>query len=461
MNKRKKVSILYFLEQSVKGLWRNGVMTFASVAVLMSCLVVLGTFVLLLYNVNYNINNIGMLNYILVFVDTSLDPSVSNTESSTVAVTGDQAQTQTETQAQGDSSQGQAQGASSGSSSSAEIVAGSASDNADGTDSSSTSPGLITVRGLWDGMSDSEIAELAAEYTSGDTDALLSEVEADIPELRNFFDLSKARVEVDRIRSVLAAVKLRTGSLDGDTIGRYSTAEDSLSVEYRRITALADIEMQIQQLENVESVSFTSKAKALAEMNEKYSEYTDLFERLEDGDNPLTDQFTITYKENDDILELRYNLEHMTGLIYRVDCREDIAGTIENVRSGVVFIFVWFLVILLVVSMFVIINTIKLAVFSRRQEIAVMRYVGATNSFITMPFVFEGILIGLFSSIVAYIVEYYAYLYIHNAVIKNFGFISVIDFSTVKGLVLIGFIGIGVICGILGSVISLRKYLKA
>ena len=225
MNKRKKVSILYFLEQSVKGLWRNGVMTFASVAVLMSCLVVLGTFVLLLYNVNYNINNIGMLNYILVFVDTSLDPSVSNTESSTVAVTGDQAQTQVETQsqdgtqAQGDSSQGQAQGASSGSSSSAEIVAGSASDNSDGTDSSGTAPGLITVRGLWDGMSDSEIAELAAEYTSGDTDALLSEVEADIPELRNFFDLSKARVEVDRIRSVLAAVKLRTGSLDGYTIG--------------------------------------------------------------------------------------------------------------------------------------------------------------------------------------------------------------------------------------------------
>lgn len=88
VNKRKKVSIFYFLEQSVKGLWRNGVMTFASVAVLMSCLVVLGTFVLLLYNVNYNINNIGMLNYILVFVDTSLDPSVSNAELSTVAVTG-------------------------------------------------------------------------------------------------------------------------------------------------------------------------------------------------------------------------------------------------------------------------------------------------------------------------------------------------------------------------------------
>lgn len=180
-------------------------------------------------------------------------------------------------------------------------------------------PDLSQSGGLWDGLSDSDIADIAGEYSSGDTAVLLSEVEADIPELRNFFDLSKARVEVDRIRSVLAAVKLRTGSLDGDTIGRYSTVEDSLSTEYRRITALADIEMQIQQLENVESVSFTSKAKALSEMNEKYSEYTDLFDRLKEGDNPLTDQFTITYKENDDISELRYSLEHMTG--HDLSCR--------------------------------------------------------------------------------------------------------------------------------------------
>ena len=77
MNKRKKVSILYFLEQSITSLWRNGVMTFASIAVLLSCLLVLGSFVLLLVNVNYNVQNIGMLNYILVFVDTDRDPSLS------------------------------------------------------------------------------------------------------------------------------------------------------------------------------------------------------------------------------------------------------------------------------------------------------------------------------------------------------------------------------------------------
>ena len=196
-------------------------------------------------------------------------------------------------------------------------------------------------------------------------------------------------------------------------------------------------------------------------MNEKYSEYTDLFDRLKSGDNPLTDQFTITYKDNTGVNELKGNLEHMTGMIYKINCQVEIANTIENVRSGIVFVFVWFLVILIIVSMFVIINTIKLAVFSRRQEIMVMRYVGATNAFITTPFVFEGVIIGLVASIAAYIVQYYTYMYIHNTVLTKFSFISVVDFSSFGGLLLVGFLGLGILTGIVGSVISLHKYLKA
>ena len=111
--------------------------------------------------------------------------------------------------------------------------------------------------------------------------------------------------------------------------------------------------------------------------------------------------------------------------------------------------------------MFVIINTIKLAVFSRRQEIMVMRYVGATKAFITTPFVFEGVIIGMVASIASYIVEYYTYMYIHNAILTKFSFISVVDFSSFGGLLLAGFIGLGVLTGIIGSVISLHKYLKA
>lgn len=420
MNKRRKVSILYFLEQSIKGLWRNGVMTFASIAVLMSCLVVLGSFVLLLYNVNYNINNIGMLNYILVFVDTDKN-------SETPAETG------------------QADGG-------AGVVEDSTGDSSQQSES---------LRGLWDGLDDAAIVSMAGSRIDDDLTSVMNEVEAGISELRNFTDLSKARVEVDALRNVFAVAKARSGEFSGDDVARYATAEENLNSEYKRITALADIEMEIQKLDNVAELTFTSKAQALKEMNEEYSEYSDLFERMPEGDNPLADQFTITYEENNDVSTLRYNLEHMSDLITRVECREDLANTIENVRSGVIFVFVWFLIVLIAVSMFVIINTIKLAVFARRQEIAVMRYVGATKAFITTPFVFEGVLIGLISSIIAYVIQYYAYMFIHEEIIADFSFISVIDFGEVGGLVAVGFVAIGIVAGIIGSVISLHKYLKA
>lgn len=441
MNKRKKVSILYFLEQSIKSLWRNGVMTFASIAVLLSCLVVLGSFVLLLVNVNYNVQNIGMLNYILVFVDTDRDPSLS-TEEVDDAFTIDQTTPET-------------------TGSSSVIDKGSADETVDGSSAGQSESSLVRVRGLWDDMSDSDIASLGAKYDGEEITSLQNGVLSSTEELVNFTDLSKARTEVEDLRERFASVKTRKAELGGDALGVYNDTETALTNIYKRITSLNDIELAIRQLDNVDTVTFTSKAQALTEMNEKYSEYTDLFDRLKSGDNPLTDQFTITYKDNTGVNELKANLEHMTGMIYKINCQVEIANTIENVRSGIVFVFVWFLVILIIVSMFVIINTIKLAVFSRRQEIMVMRYVGATNAFITTPFVFEGVIIGLVASIAAYIVQYYTYMYIHNTVLTKFSFISVVDFSSFGGLLLVGFLGLGILTGIVGSVISLHKYLKA
>ena len=441
MNKRKKVSILYFLEQSIKSLWRNGVMTFASIAVLLSCLVVLGSFVLLLVNVNYNVQNIGMLNYILVFVDTDRDPSLS-TEEVDDAFTIDQTTPET-------------------TGSSSVIGEGSTAETVDGSSAGQSESSLVRVRGLWDDMSDSDIASLGAKYDGEEITSLQNGVLSSTEELVNFTDLSKARTEVEDLRERFASVKTRKAELSGDALGVYNDTETALTNIYKRITSLNDIELAIRQLDNVDTVTFTSKAQALTEMNEKYSEYTDLFDRLKSGDNPLTDQFTITYKDNTGVNELKGNLEHMTGMIYKINCQVEIANTIENVRSGIVFVFVWFLVILIIVSMFVIINTIKLAVFSRRQEIMVMRYVGATNAFITTPFVFEGVIIGLVASIAAYIVQYYTYMYIHNTVLTKFSFISVVDFSSFGGLLLVGFLGLGILTGIVGSVISLHKYLKA
>ena len=90
-----------------------------------------------------------------------------------------------------------------------------------------------------------------------------------------------------------------------------------------------------------------------------------------------------------------------------------------------------------------------------------MRYVGATGWFITLPFIFEGVIIGLFASVIAYFVEAYAYKYIENTVMANLEMLRLISFDEIRFKLLIGFIAVGVVTGIIGSCISLGKYLKS
>ena len=123
-------------------------------------------------------------------------------------------------------------------------------------------------------------------------------------------------------------------------------------------------------------------------------------------------------------------------------------------------VFVWFLVILGVVSIFIIINTIKLSVFSRRNEISIMQYVGATGWFISLPYIIEGAIIGLVSSVAAYFIEWYIYSYIEEMVITDLQMISILQFSDIRGYVFWGFLGLGVVLGVVGSLISLARYLK-
>lgn len=141
--------------------------------------------------------------------------------------------------------------------------------------------------------------------------------------------------------------------------------------------------------------------------------------------------------------------------------RLDLASQLESFRSGVLMIFVWFLAVLIIVTVFIIVNTIKLSVYSRRHEITVMRYVGATGMFIAAPFILEGIIIGIFSAILSYFLEWYAYYYVEQKISSDLQMISFVGFSEVSGYVLGGFIALGILTGIVGSLLSLRKYLKA
>lgn len=222
------------------------------------------------------------------------------------------------------------------------------------------------------------------------------------------------------------------------------------------VAAIGD---QIRKLDNVSEVTFVSKEQALEEERERYDEYTDIYDMVAD-DNPLRDSFVIKYIDNSKVATLDYQVGQIDG-VAKVNDRLDIAVTIEKLKSGISMVLIWFMVILFVVSIFVIINTIKLAVHSRRTEITIMRYIGATDWFVILPFIFEGILIGLISSAIAYFIEWYMYGYVVSMIGDNFNMLSILSFNDIRAMVAIAFVGIGIITGIIGSTISTRKYLKA
>lgn len=296
---RRRYSLTYFIGQAFKSLWRNGVMSFASIAVLMSCLVVMGGFALLVLNIDTNLEEINLMNQIVVFCH----PDATEDE----------------------------------------IVA---------------------------------------------------------------------------------------------------------------------IEENIKALSNVEAVERVTKAEALELMKQRSDEYQNLYDDITEENNPLSDSFNITYVTEEEVTTLHYQLTNMEG-VRKVNARTDLASSIADLKSGIQLIFIWFLAILFVVTIFIIINTIKLAVHSRRHEISVMRYVGATGWFIILPFIFEGVIIGLFASGIAYLVEMYVYKYIESSVLEGLEMLTLVPFASIDMKVLLGFIAVGVITGVVGSCISLGKYLKS
>lgn len=229
-----------------------------------------------------------------------------------------------------------------------------------------------------------------------------------------------------------------------------ATEEDAARVE-GKIKALSDM--------GVGEVKFVSKDEALASMREEYSEYAELFESIED--NPLAYSFEITVDDVSKGSDLQFELEGIDESVRKVSNRMDLAQQFENAKKNVTYAFAFFLAILFFVCVFVIINTVNLAVYARRNEIIVMRYVGATRWFIATPFVLEGIIIGVLSSIVSFFIEKQVYQYITSMMGSGLGLIKLIAFDELSNLIFWSFMGVGVFTGIIGSLISLRRRIEA
>jgi len=226
----------------------------------------------------------------------------------------------------------------------------------------------------------------------------------------------------------------------------------------------ADIETlgnQIRAINGVNRVTFVSKEDALNSMKTTLGDES-LFEGW-DEENPFPASYFVTLTD----LSLNDEVQSQINKLDNVDQIESENTTINRLQSlanGIQITTVIILVLLIIISIFIISYTIKLTVHARRREISIMKYVGATNSFIRGPFIVEGIIIGVISAIITLVILGLAYNGVMGKIgdsilIQEMGF-GLLSFSEMFYLVLTVYLVLGVGIGVLGSTISMRKYLK-
>jgi len=218
------------------------------------------------------------------------------------------------------------------------------------------------------------------------------------------------------------------------------------------------LQSRIEAIPNVTSATFISKAQAMAEFKAQQDDPS-LFEDL--PSNTLRDRYQIHVNDIEQMEETVKLIGDVSG-IARVQAALEIADgfvMVRNVASAIAIILV---VMLVVISIFIISNTIRLATFTRRDEIAIVKMCGATNWFIRWPFMIEGVILGLVGAVVAFFVQWGIYGLLGRAM-ANSGILSLIDtipFPNIAGTVLLVFLLVGFVIGAGGSALAIRKFLK-
>ncbi len=207
------------------------------------------------------------------------------------------------------------------------------------------------------------------------------------------------------------------------------------------------------------------------EMIEKDAAYEEILEGLDDGlrnylqstdENPLPDAYKVTVADMDGFENVVSEIKTLRN-VSRVHENSVLARQLAGLRNSVTYISGGIIILLLVVSLFIISNTIKVTMFSRRLEISIMKSVGATNSFIRWPFMVEGVVIGIIAGLLATGAVWGIYEFAlgsFSAMLSSFGDVKEVRFLDYAPYLVAAFVGIGIFTGVFGSATSIRKYLK-
>lgn len=266
--------------------------------------------------------------------------------------------------------------------------------------------------------------------------------------------------------SVLAACILITGSF---TLVAYNIGvmiedlesqneiavyiDDTVSRE-----AAINLENQFRKIDNVDTVEFVPKEEAFEDYLEELGDDAYIVEDLRE-DNPLRDGYKITMKDISLHSETVKKISEIAGVGDTVS-RKDISDKLLQIKTVVNAVSVALIAMLGSVSLFIVANTVRLALFYRREEIAIMKMVGATNTFIRMPFVVEGTIIGGMSGVIAYYLQFFTYKYITEKIVAGASFIDMVPFEAFSGTLFVTVIFAGIVIGLIGSIFTIQKFMK-
>ena len=218
------------------------------------------------------------------------------------------------------------------------------------------------------------------------------------------------------------------------------------------------LESQIKAVPNVADIHFVTKEEALANFKAN-QERQDLFDNVES--DTLRDRYEIHVVDIQLMQETVDQVKDIDG-IAKVQASLEIADGFVMLRNVATALAIILVVMLVLISISIIANTIKLATFYRREEIAIMKMCGATNGFIRWPFVVEGMILGLTGALVAFFIQWGLYEAVSRLILQTNGLslITVLSYASMAGNIVLVFCGVGLVIGVGGSVVAIRKFLQ-
>ena len=227
-------------------------------------------------------------------------------------------------------------------------------------------------------------------------------------------------------------------------------------------------ESQIEQvgrdilaIEGVKDAQYVSKEEGLESMRDVLGD--DLIEGYKGENNILSAAYDVTLTDLELNEEVQSNIKQIEN-VKKVEASNKVIDQVLRLAKGIKIVTLAILLLLIVISTSIIANTIKLTVHARRKEISIMKYVGATNSFIRWPFLVEGIIIGVVAGAISVGIIVLAYTYLVGQISGTSFFeianIKFIEFSSMSELLILVYLGLGIGVGAIGSTISMKKYLE-